>query len=82
MLLNSNTNVTQLQVSATLTVTRPAGRLSQVMLKGPAKLCTQSQKEFVLAVSASTGLGAQLAPSIWQVCGASGECVVYMYVCM
>ena len=53
-------------VYSTLTVTRPTGKLSQVLLKGPSKLCTQSQKQFVLSVSASTSLGAQLAPATWQ----------------
>ena len=53
-------------VYSTLTVTRPMGKLAHVQLKGPSKLCTQSQKQFVLSVSASTSLGAQLAPDIWQ----------------
>lgn len=53
-------------VSCTLTVTRAVGSVSEVQLKGPSKLCTQAKKDLVLAVSASTVLGAQLAPECWQ----------------
>ena len=44
---------------------RGIGAVSEVQLKGPTKLCTQANKEFVLAVLASNELGAQLAPEHW-----------------
>ena len=52
-------------VLCTLSVVRGIGAVSEVQLKGPTKLCTQANKEFVLAVSASNELGAQLAPEHW-----------------